>query len=128
MDDKHSIEFQIYDWLEDHYIEISNEESEDENNKKIGEFIIHVLLFILHAHIYMVTAVVEPVFAGLLVSLINKYMLSGLCSGWIRQSCDATEAEETIEEEGENVEEEEEEAVSSTNTTISDAIVHMHCH
>ena len=42
MDDKHSIEFQIYDWLEDHYIELSNEESEDENNKKMGEFIIHV--------------------------------------------------------------------------------------
>ena len=42
MDEKSSIEFQIYDWLEDHYIETSNEESEDENNKKMGEFIIHV--------------------------------------------------------------------------------------
>ena len=36
------MEFQIYDWLEDHYIEPSTEESDDENNKKMGEFIIHV--------------------------------------------------------------------------------------
>ena len=41
MNDKHSIEFQIYDWLEDHYIETSDEDS-DNDNKKMGEFIIHV--------------------------------------------------------------------------------------
>ena len=72
-------------------------------------------------------SIIEPIFAGLLVSLFNRFVLSGQCNGWIRQSCDATEAEEIIEEEREKVEEEEE-AVSSTNTTIIDATVHMHCH
>jgi DNA polymerase elongation subunit (family B) len=40
MTNKQSIEFQIYDWLEDHYVE--PDEDDSENNKKIGEFIIHV--------------------------------------------------------------------------------------
>ena len=40
MTDKPSIEFQIYDWLEDHYIEQS--EDDEESNKKMGESIIHV--------------------------------------------------------------------------------------
>jgi len=42
MEEKPSIEFQIYDWLEDHYVEQSDEDSGSETNKKLGEFIIHV--------------------------------------------------------------------------------------
>ena len=70
----------------------------------------------------MVIAIIEPVFAGLLVSLLNKYVLSGQCTGWLQQSCESSE--EIIEEE----EEEEEAGVSSTTTTVSDATVHMHSH
>ena len=77
----------------------------------------------------MVIAVIEPVFAGVLVSLFNRYILSGQCAGWISQSCDTTEEEsEIIEEEERKKEQEEGEAVSSTNTSISDASVHIHCH
>ena len=73
----------------------------------------------------MVIAIVEPVFAGILVSLLNKYVLSGQCIGWLQQAC--VSLEEVIEErEGEK--EDEEEVLSSTNTTISDASVHVHCH
>ena len=54
----------------------------------------------LPIHIHMVIAIVEPVFAGLLVSLINKYILSGQCGSWVRQSCERTDEEtELIEEE-----------------------------
>ena len=73
----------------------------------------------------MVIAIVEPVFAGLLVSLLIKYVLSGQCTSWLQQSCES--AEESIEE-SEREKEEEEEVVSSTTTTISDASVHRHCH
>ena len=69
----------------------------------------------------MVITIVEPVFAGILVSLLNKYVLSGQCCGWLQKSC---ESSEEIIEEGEN----EEEGVSSTTTTVSDASVHVHCH
>ena len=74
----------------------------------------------------MVIAIVEPVFAGLLVSLLNKYVLSGQCTSWLQQSCES--AEEIIEESEEEEEEEKGNEVSSTNTTISDASVHIHCH
>ena len=76
----------------------------------------------------MVIAIVEPVFAGLLVSLLNKYILSGQCSSWLQQTCDGSE--ELIEESEREKEEDEEERVSyaSTNTTVSDATVHVHCH
>ena len=69
----------------------------------------------------MVIAIVEPVFAGILVSLLNKYVLSGQCCRWLQKSC---ESSEEVIEEGEN----EEEGVSSTTTTVSDASVHVHCH
>ena len=69
----------------------------------------------------MVITIVEPVFAVILVSLLNKYVLSGQCYGWLQKSCESLE--EVIEE-GEN----EEEGVSSTTTTVSDASVHVHCH
>ena len=73
----------------------------------------------------MVLAIVEPVFAGIIVSLLNKYFLSGQCCGWLQQSCE--QAEELIEEkEGER--EHEEVEVSSTTTTVSDASVHVHYH
>ena len=69
----------------------------------------------------MVITVVEPVFAGILVSLVNKYILSGQCCGWLQRSCDN---QSEIIEAGEH----EEEGVSSTTTTVSDASVHVHCH
>ena len=68
----------------------------------------------------MVIAILEPVFAGILVSLINKYVLSGACVSWIRQSCSAEEVKENDDDEMEQH--------SSTITTISDASVHVHCH
>ena len=73
----------------------------------------------------MVIAIVEPVFAGILVSLINRFVLSGQCYGWMQQSCERVE--ELIEEKDE-VREEAEVDVSSTTTTVSDASVHVHCH
>ena len=69
----------------------------------------------------MVIAILEPVFAGVLVSLINKYVLSGSCVSWLRQSCSAEEVKE-------NDDDDEMEQHSSTITTISDADVHVHCH
>ena len=68
----------------------------------------------------MVIAILEPVFAGILVSLINKYVLSGSCVSWLRQSCSAEEVRENDDDEMEQH--------SSTITTISDADVHVHCH
>jgi predicted enzyme related to lactoylglutathione lyase len=58
-----------------------------------------------------------------MVSLINKYILSGSLGVWIQSYCsieEFREEEETIEEEGGEI--------SSTNTSISDASVHVHCH
>ena len=69
----------------------------------------------------MVLAIVEPVFAGVLVSLLNKYVLSGQCCGWLQRSCE--ESQEEVIEEGP-----EEGGISSTTTTVSDASVHVHCH
>ena len=70
----------------------------------------------------MVIAIVEPVFAGILVSLLNKYVLSGQCCVWLQKSCEDNQAE--VIEEGEP----DEEGISSTTTTVSDASVHVHCH
>jgi len=39
--DSNSIEFQIYDWVEDHHIE-KNDDDSDSEMKKLGEYIIHV--------------------------------------------------------------------------------------
>ena len=68
----------------------------------------------------MVLAIIEPVFAGVLVSLLNKYVLSGQCCSWLQSSC---ESQAEVIEEGA-----EEEGISSTTTTVSDASVHVHCH
>ena len=51
----------------------------------------------------MVIAILEPVFAGLMVSLLNKYVLSGTCSAWLQQFCST---EEVREDENEVVEDE----------------------
>ena len=69
----------------------------------------------------MVLAIIEPVFAGVLVSLLNKYVLSGQCCGWLQRSCEESQGE--VMEEGP-----EEEGISSTTTTVSDASVHVPCH
>ena len=71
----------------------------------------------------MVIAIVEPVFAGILVSLINRYILSGSCVSWLRQSCSTEELRENDDEEEEQMEQQ-----ASNITTISDASVHVHCH
>ena len=69
----------------------------------------------------MVVAILEPVCAGLMVALINKYLLNNLGGLW--QSCSAEEIivdEHDLDEEGTSL--------SSTNTTISDVDIHVHCH
>jgi hypothetical protein len=71
----------------------------------------------------MVIAILEPVCAGIMVSLINKYILSGSCGGWLHSQCSV---EEVVKEEEDIMEEGGE--ISSTNTSISDASVHVHCH
>ena len=71
----------------------------------------------------MVIALLEPVCAGIMVSLINKYILSGSLGVWIQSYCsveEIMEEEEIVEEEGAEI--------SSTNTSISDASIHVHCH
>jgi hypothetical protein len=70
-------------------------------------------------------AILEPVCAGIMVSLINKYILNGHCTEWFQQSCSAEEFRE--QDENEIIEAEGDE-ISSTNTTISDTSVHVHCH
>ena len=51
-------------------------------------------------------AILEPVCAGIMVSLINKYVLSGYCSAWLQQFCSTEEVREdeneVVEDEGEN--------------------------
>jgi hypothetical protein len=71
----------------------------------------------------MVIAILEPVCAGIMVALVNKYLLNNL--GGLCQSCSA---EEIMMDEHEAEEEEEGSSVSSTNTTISDVGIHVHCH
>ena len=75
---------------------------------------------------YMVIAILEPVFAGIMVSLINTYVVSGYCSEWLQNSCSS---EQVKEDEHENeIVEDEGGQYSSTTTIISDADVHVHCH
>jgi hypothetical protein len=69
----------------------------------------------------MVIAILEPVCAGIMVALINKYLLNNLGGLW--QSCSAEEIivdEHELDDEGTSL--------SSTNTTISDVDIHVHCH
>jgi hypothetical protein len=69
----------------------------------------------------MVVAILEPVCAGIMVALINKYLLNNLGGLW--QSCSAEEIivdEHELDEEGTSL--------SSANTTISDVDIHVHCH
>ena len=75
--------------------------------------------------------IIEPIFAGIMVSLINKYVLNNL--GFLWSACEREEPNESQDdtEEGQRkdgeADDDEHEAVSSQNTTISDA-VHVHCH
>jgi DNA polymerase elongation subunit (family B) len=39
---KSSIEFQMYDYIEDHYVDTNNIDSDEDISKKLGEYIIHV--------------------------------------------------------------------------------------
>ena len=71
----------------------------------------------------MEIAILEPVFAGIMVSLINKYVISGSCSGWLQN----LGASHQVREDEHEVIDDEGEAVSSTTTTISDADMHVHC-
>ena len=71
----------------------------------------------------MVLAILEPVFAGIMLFLINKYILNGSWNVWLQQSCSAEEEVREDENETDEVAQ-----YSSTHTTISDADVHVHCH
>jgi hypothetical protein len=64
----------------------------------------------------MVTVFVESIYAGIIVSVINKYILSG----WLRESIQSYWCVEEYREE--------EDHISSTNTSISNASIHMHSH
>jgi hypothetical protein len=58
-----------------------------------------------------------------MVALINKYILSGTCGVWIQSYCSAEQVREeeiVVGDEGGEI--------SSTNTSISDASIHVHCH
>ena len=72
----------------------------------------------------MVIALLEPVFAGVLVSLLNKYLINGSGGTWLQNWCvppeDKTDKDEEMDVEGDST--------SSKNTTISDADVLTHCH
>ena len=73
-------------------------------------------------------AILEPVFAGIMVSLINKYVINGPCSTWLQQSCFTEEFKEDEDEDVDEKAEDERDQYSSTNTTIIDADIHVHCH
>ena len=79
----------------------------------------------------MVMPIIEPICAGIVVALINKYILNNL--GYMWEACAREEpiVSDDSTEEGQmkdgEAEDNEHEAVSSQNTTISDA-VHVHCH
>jgi hypothetical protein len=71
-------------------------------------------------YISMVIPILEPVCAGLLVSLINKYVLSGSLMAWFQSSC------ETEEIRASEREYEVEESSSSTTSITADVEVHVH--
>jgi len=72
-------------------------------------------------------SIIEPVCAGIMVSLINKYILNGHCSGWFHQVCNTQVVEEQTE--NEVIEEDaEDDSIPSTTTTVTDASVHVHVH
>ena len=75
----------------------------------------------------MVVAILEPVFAGTMVSLINKYLINGPIGAWLQQ-CATEEFQEDEDESEDSKMEDEKDQWSSQNTTISDADVHVHCH
>ena len=73
----------------------------------------------------MVMPIIEPMSAGIIVSLLNKYFISGQFYNWLQQCCE--KVEELVEER--NGDREQDDAQwSSTTTTVSDATIHVHSH
>ena len=71
----------------------------------------------------MVFSILEPVFAGVLVSLINRYLLNGSAGTWLQSWC---VPDENIDED--EVLDEEDHSMSSTSTTILDTQIDAHTH
>ena len=75
----------------------------------------------------MVMTILEPIAAGLIVTLLNKYIVSGLCFDWARQYCEEEE-EITTESDDDDEYPHWSRETSSTTTTVSDATMHVHMH
>ena len=76
----------------------------------------------------MVIAIIEPIAAGVIVSLLNKYFISGRFYSWLPTWCVEEPDLEDDREDSELGDTEWKRQVSSTTTTVSDASVHVHCH
>ena len=74
----------------------------------------------------MVMAIIEPIAAEMIVSLLNKYFVSGQFYSWLQSCCQ--QVEEEILEERNRDNEHDEVQWSSTTTVVSDATVHVHSH
>ena len=74
----------------------------------------------------MVMPILEPIAAGVIVTLLNKYIVSGLCFDWARQYCE--EEEEITTESDDDMYPRWSRETSSTTTTVSDATMHVHVH
>ena len=74
----------------------------------------------------MVIAILEPIAAGMIVSILNKYFVSGQFYNWLQSCCQ--QVEEEILEERDRDNEHDEVQWSSTTTVVSDATIHVHCH
>ena len=72
----------------------------------------------------MVFSILEPVFAGILVSLINRYLINGSAGTWLQSWC--VPPDENIDED--EVLDEEDHSMSSTSTTIIDTQIDAHTH
>ena len=70
----------------------------------------------------MVMAIIEPISAGIIVSLLNKYIVSGQFYNWLQQCCEQAEQQEDEHDEKDDPQ------WSSTTTTVSDATMHVHVH
>ena len=75
----------------------------------------------------MVMAIIEPIAAGMIVSLLNKYFVSGQFYNWLQSCCQQVE-EEIPEERNRDNEHDDPQWSSTTTTVVSDATVHVHSH
>ena len=64
----------------------------------------------------------EPIAAGMIVSILNKYCVSGQFYNWLQQCCEQAEQPEDEHDEKDDPQ------WSSTTTTVSDASMHVHVH